>query len=78
MNKWISISNKHFHGGLVVKNLPWNAGDVGSIPGGGTKIPHAAEQLNLLAATTETTSQTRESACQYERSCMTQRTLGQN
>ena len=35
----------------MVKNLPWNAGDVGSSPGWGTKIPHAAEQLNLLAAT---------------------------
>ena len=24
----------------MVKNLPSNAGDVGSIPGPGTKIPH--------------------------------------
>ena len=24
----------------MVKNLPSNAGDVGSIPGWGTKIPH--------------------------------------
>ena len=29
----------------MVKNLPFNAGDVGSIPGQGTKIPHATEQL---------------------------------
>ena len=28
-----------FPGGLVVKNLPCNAGDLGSIPGQGTKIP---------------------------------------
>ena len=28
--------------GPVVKNLPSNAGDAGSIPGRGTKIPHAA------------------------------------
>ena len=28
-------------GGPVIKNLPCNAGDVGSIPGRGTKIPHA-------------------------------------
>ena len=40
-----------FPGGLVVKNLPSNAGDVGLIPGCGTKIAHAAEQPNLCAAT---------------------------
>ena len=34
-------------GGPVVKNLACNAGDRGSIPGQGTKIPHAAEQLSL-------------------------------
>ena len=32
-----------FPGGLVVKNLPCNAREVGLIPGRGTKIPHAAE-----------------------------------
>ena len=37
----------------MVKNLPCNAGDVGSIPGWGTKIPRATEQLNLQAVTTE-------------------------
>ena len=31
-----------FAGGPVVKNLPSNAGDSSSIPGQGTKIPHAA------------------------------------
>ena len=36
-----------FPGGPVVKNLACNAGDRGSIPGQGTKIPHAAEQLSL-------------------------------
>ena len=30
-----------FPGGPVVKNLPYNAGDAGLIPGQGTKIPHA-------------------------------------
>ena len=30
-----------FHGGRVVKNPPSNAGDTGSIPGWGTKIPPA-------------------------------------
>ena len=34
-------------GGPVVKSLPWKGGDLGSIPGWGTKIPHAAGQLNL-------------------------------
>ena len=29
----------------VVKNLPSNARDIGSIPGQGTKIPHAVGQL---------------------------------
>ena len=44
------------------RNPPCNAGVAGSIPGQGTKIPHAAEQLNPHAAITETThSATRES-----------------
>ena len=42
-----------FPGGPVVKNPPSNAGDVGSIPCRGTKIPRAAGQLNMLAATRE-------------------------
>ena len=44
---------RDFPGGLVVKNLPCNAGDMGSIPGRGTKISQAAGQLSLCAATTE-------------------------
>ena len=32
---------RDFAGGPVVKNLPSNAGDPGSIPGQGTKISHA-------------------------------------
>ena len=31
----------------MVKNLPCNAGDGGSIPGWGSKIPHAVEMLQL-------------------------------
>ena len=42
-----------FPGGPVVKNLPSNAGDAGSIPGQGTKIPHAAGQLSPRAKATE-------------------------
>ena len=44
---------RDFPGGPVVKNPPSNAGDVGLILGQGTKIPHAAGQLSLCAATTE-------------------------
>ena len=42
-----------FPGGPVVKNLPSNAGDTGSTPGQGTKIPHATEQPSPCATTTE-------------------------
>ena len=34
---------KEFPGGPVVKNLPSNEGDEGSIPGQGTKIPYASQ-----------------------------------
>ena len=37
----------------VVKNLSCNAEDAGSIPGRGTKIPHAMGQLSLRATTRE-------------------------
>ena len=40
------------HGGYSDAG-PSNAGDVGLIPGQGTKIPHAVGQLNLLTATRE-------------------------
>ena len=36
-----------FPGTPVVKNSSSNAGDMGSIPGQGTKIPHATGQLSL-------------------------------
>ena len=36
--------------GPMVKNLPCNAKDMGSIFGWGTKIPQVAEQLSLSAA----------------------------
>ena len=38
-----------FPGGPVVKNPPANAGDVGWIPGWGTKIPQASEERSLSA-----------------------------
>ena len=45
-----------FSGGPEVKNLPSNTGDTGSIPGWGTKIPHAEEQLSPHATTRESVS----------------------
>ena len=39
----------------MVKNLPYNAGDAGSICGQGTKILHAMGQLRPRATTTELT-----------------------
>ena len=35
-----------FPDGPVVKNLPANAGDMSSVPGSGTKNPHAKGQLS--------------------------------
>ena len=64
-----------FPRGPVVKNPPSNAGDMSSIPGRGTKIPHATAQLSPCATTTElsrlneragvlqTTEPTRPGAC---------------
>ena len=53
----IDFNSEHikwdFPGGPVVKNLPYNAGDAGSIPGQGTKIPHATGQLSPRATATE-------------------------
>ena len=40
---------RDFPRGPMVKNLPCHAGDAGSIPGQGTKIPHAEKQPNLHA-----------------------------
>ena len=45
--------SRDFLGGPVVKSPPSSAGDAGSIPGWGTKIPHSAGQLSLCAATRE-------------------------
>ena len=46
-----AICARDYPGGPVVKNPPCNAGDLGSIRGWGTKIPHATEQLSLHVAT---------------------------
>ena len=49
----LKTQRRDFPGGPVVKNPPSNAGDVGSTPGGGTKVPHAARQLSPRATTKE-------------------------
>ena len=48
-NKW------DFPGGSVVKNMPWKTGDAGSIPGQGTNVPHATEQLSPCTSADELT-----------------------
>ena len=45
--------NRSFPGCPVVRSLPANAGDTGSIPGPRTKIPHATGQLSPCATVTE-------------------------
>ena len=48
---------------VLFRSPPGNAGNVGSVPGLGTKTPHTAEQLNRLATTSEP-------VCHNERSHM--------
>ena len=43
------------------KNPPSNAGEMGSIPGWGTKIPHASRQLSM--STTEPMRPKEEPVC---------------
>ena len=42
----MTLRSKDFPGGPVVKNPPSKAGDVGSIPDQGKKIPHVMGQLS--------------------------------
>ena len=58
---------RDFPSGPLVKDLPSSAGDMGSIPGRGTKIPHAAGQLSPRATSTEL-------ACLNKRACVPQTT----
>ena len=46
MKEIVLKCNRDFSSGTVVKNLPCNAGDLGSIPGRRTTILHALEQLS--------------------------------
>ena len=59
----IKVAIRDFPGGPVVKSLPCNAGDTGSVPGPGTKIPHAEGPLSPSATA-------REPAHHNKRSCM--------
>ena len=52
-NKSKNLCKWDFHGGPMLKSLPSSAGNVGSTPGRGTRIPHAAGQLSPHTATTE-------------------------
>ena len=61
----------YFPGGPLIKNPPCSAGDAGSIPGQGTKLPHAAEQLSPHTAATEPMYHN-QSLCTAKRSCMMQ------
>ena len=66
-------STEDFPGGPVVKDPPSDAGNAGSIPGRGTKIPYAVGQLSPCPATTEPVC-SRACAPQLERStCATTR-----
>jgi len=51
--KFRKFSLETYPGVPVVTNPPCNARDTGSIPGPGTKIPHAKGQLRPSTATTE-------------------------
>ena len=51
ISEFLKICTRDFSGGPVVKNLPWDVGNAGLIPGLRTKIPHAVEQLSLHTAT---------------------------
>ena len=64
--------HRDFPGGPVVKNLPANAGDIGSILDVGIKIPLGVEQLSPRAGTTEPSGHAREPTHPKERSRMRQ------
>ena len=57
-----------FPAGPVVKNPPSTAGDVGSVPGRGTKIPRAAGQLSRCTTTEPRRLKWRARVLQLERS----------
>ena len=58
--------------GPVIKNLLSNVGDVSSIPGRGTKVPHAAGQLSPHITTAEPVHHNCEARTCNKRSCTPQ------
>ena len=52
-----------FPGGPVVKNPPSKAGNTGSIPARGTKIPHATGQLSTSAVTKDPACRNEDPMC---------------
>ena len=50
---WLKALSGNFPGDPVVKNLPYNTGDVGSIPGGQIRILLAAGPLGPRPPATE-------------------------
>ena len=56
----------------MVRNLPCNARDRGSIPGQGTKILHAVEQLNLRATSRKPVHCNQRSRVTKQKSCVLQ------
>ena len=63
--QWELMGMRDFPGGPMVKNLPSNTGETGSMPGWGTKFPCSSEQLSPCTTTSE-------SVCCKERSPMRQ------
>ena len=57
---------RDFPSSQVVKNMPGNAGALGSIPGPGTKIPHELEQLSLHATTREKPVHSNRRSCMWQ------------
>ena len=49
----LNILNRDFPGGPGLRFHAASGGGAGSIPGQGTKIPHAVEELNLHTTTRE-------------------------
>ena len=56
-------SRRDFPDGPVVKNPPSSSGGTGSIPGQGTKIPHAVGQQGCVPQLLSSRASTREPAC---------------
>ena len=61
---------RDFAGGSAVESPPCNVGDLGSIPGQGSRILHESEQLGLYVADTDTKHCNEKSQVTQQRSHM--------